>query len=53
MPGDEVDDDDIIDRMGRNFKDMPAYTSCPVPEYSTARPPNEVGSRTHYRVLIS
>jgi hypothetical protein len=30
---------------------MPAYTPCPVPEYSAARPPNEVGSCTHYRVL--
>jgi hypothetical protein len=25
---------------------MPPYTPCPVPEYSAARPPNEVGSRT-------
>jgi hypothetical protein len=24
MPGGEVDDDDIIDRLGRIFKDMPA-----------------------------
>jgi hypothetical protein len=31
MPGDEVDDDDIVDRLNRIFKDMPAYTSCPVP----------------------
>jgi hypothetical protein len=45
MPGDEVDDDDIVDRLGRIFKDMPAYTPCPVPEYSAARPPNEVSSR--------
>jgi hypothetical protein len=45
MPGDEVDDDDIVDRLGRIFKDMPAYTSCPVPEYSAARPPNKVSSR--------
>jgi hypothetical protein len=52
MPGDEVDDDDI-DRLGRIFKDMPAYTPCPVPEYSAARPPNEVGSHTHCRVLIT
>jgi hypothetical protein len=34
MPGSEIDDDDIIDRLGRIFKDMPAYTPCPVPEYS-------------------
>jgi hypothetical protein len=46
MPGGEVDDDDIIGRLGRIFKDMPAYTPCPVPEYSAARPPNEVSSRT-------
>jgi hypothetical protein len=47
MPGIEVDDDDIIERLGRIFKDMPQNTPCPVPEYSTARPPNKVGSRTY------
>jgi hypothetical protein len=52
MPGDEIDDDDIVDRLWRIFKDMPAYTPCPVPEYSAARPPNEVSSRTQWRVLI-
>jgi hypothetical protein len=46
MPGGEVVDDDIIDRLGRIFKDMPVYTPCPVPEYSTSRPPNEVSSCT-------
>jgi hypothetical protein len=46
MPGGEVDNDNIVDRLGRIFKDMPAYTPCPVPEYSTARPPNEVSSHT-------
>jgi hypothetical protein len=46
MPGDEVNDDDIVDGLGRIFKDMLAYTPCPVPEYSVARPPNEVSSRT-------
>jgi hypothetical protein len=46
MSGGEVDDDDIVDRLGRIFKEMPAYTPCPVPEYSAARPPNEVSSRT-------
>jgi hypothetical protein len=46
MPGGEVVDNDIVDRLGRIFKDMPAYTPCPVPKYSTARPPNEVSSRT-------
>jgi hypothetical protein len=45
MPG-EVDDDDIVDRLARIFKDMPPYTACPVPEYSAARPPKEVCSRT-------
>jgi hypothetical protein len=47
MPGDEVDDDDIVDRLGRIFKYMLAYTPCPVPEYSAARPPNKVSSRSH------
>jgi hypothetical protein len=42
MPGEEVDDDVIIECMCKVFKDMPAYAPCPVPEYSTARPPNEV-----------
>jgi hypothetical protein len=46
MPGGEVDDDDIIDRLARVFKDMPPYTVCPVQEYSAARPPKEVSSRT-------
>jgi hypothetical protein len=45
MPGDEVDNDDIVDRLSRIFKDMPAYSPCPVPEYSAARPPNKVSSR--------
>jgi hypothetical protein len=53
MPGNEVDDDDIVDRLGRIFKDMPAYTPFPVPEYSAARPPSKVRSRTHCRVLIT
>jgi hypothetical protein len=51
MPGDEVDDDDIVDRLGKIFKDMLAYTPCPVPEYSATRLPNEVGSCTQCRVL--
>jgi hypothetical protein len=46
MPGGEIDDDDIIDRLGRIFKDMPAYTPCPVPKYSASRPPNVVSSCT-------
>jgi hypothetical protein len=48
MPGGEIVDDNVIDRLGRIFKDMPAYTPCPVPEYSAAHPPNEVSSRTQY-----
>jgi hypothetical protein len=46
MHGGEMDDDDIIERLTRIFKDMPPYTACPVREYSTARPPKEVSSRT-------
>jgi hypothetical protein len=53
MPRDEVDDDDIVDRLARIFKDMPSYTACPIPEYSAARPPKEVSSRTHSRVTIT
>jgi hypothetical protein len=46
MPGGEVDDDDIVDRLMHIFKDMPPYTACPIPKYSAARPPKEVRSRT-------
>jgi hypothetical protein len=46
MPGSEIYDDDIVERLGRIFKDIPPYTPCPVPEYSAAHPPNEVSSRT-------
>jgi hypothetical protein len=53
MPRNEVDDDNIADRLARIFKDMPAYTPCPVPEYSATRPPNKVSSRIHSRVLIT
>jgi hypothetical protein len=53
MSGDEVDDDDIVDRLARIFKDMPAYSSCPVLEYSAARPPKDVSSRIRCRVLIA
>jgi hypothetical protein len=45
MPGFEVEDDVIIERLGRIFKDMPPYTPCSAPEYSTTRPPNQVSSR--------
>jgi hypothetical protein len=44
MPDNEVDDEDIVERLGRIFKDMPPYTPCPVPEYSAARLPNQVYS---------
>jgi hypothetical protein len=52
MPGGEVDDD-IVDRLMRSFKDMPPYTACLVPEYSAARSPKEVSSRTPSRVVIA
>jgi hypothetical protein len=52
MPGDEVNDEDIVDRLVRIYKDMPPYTACPIPEYSAARPPKEVSSRTQCRVPI-
>jgi hypothetical protein len=45
MPSGEIDDDDIVERMGWIFKDMPTYTPCPVPEYSAAHHPNKVSSR--------
>jgi hypothetical protein len=53
MPGDEVENDDIVDRLARIFKDMPPYTACPVPKYSAARPLKEVSSHTPHRVPIS
>jgi hypothetical protein len=53
MPGDEVNDDDIVNRLTRIFKDMPAYTPCPVPEFSAAHPPKEVRSRIRSRVPIA
>jgi hypothetical protein len=52
MPGGEIDDDNIIDRLGRIFKEMPAYTPYPVPKYSAAHPPNEVSCRPQCRVMI-
>jgi hypothetical protein len=44
MPGNEFDDDDIVKRLGKIFKDMLAYTPCPIVEYSIARPPNKVSN---------
>jgi hypothetical protein len=53
MPDNEVDDEDIVERLGRIFKDMPPYSPCPVPEYSAARPLNKVGNcDLKLRVLI-
>jgi hypothetical protein len=53
MPGDEVDNDDIIERLSKIVKDMPLYTPCPVPEYSVARPQSKVCNRDRgLRVLI-
>jgi hypothetical protein len=40
----EISDELIIERLGKIFKDMPPYTSCPVPEYSASRPPKKVSS---------
>jgi hypothetical protein len=45
MPDDEVDDEYIVERPGKIFKDIPLYTPCPVPEYSESHPPNKVSSR--------
>jgi hypothetical protein len=53
MPSEEVNDDDIVKRLGKIFKDMTPYTPCPVPEYSVTRPPSKVSSRDQsLRVLI-
>jgi hypothetical protein len=46
MPGGEIDNDDVVERLGRIFKDMPAYMPCPVTEYFATHPPNEVSSHT-------
>jgi hypothetical protein len=43
MPGGEIDDDDIIERLGKIFKDMPAYTPCPVPECRAYTPGTHAG----------
>jgi hypothetical protein len=42
MLDNKVDVKDIVERLGRIFKDMPLYTPCPVLDYSAARPPNQV-----------
>jgi hypothetical protein len=45
MAGDEIDDEDIVEWLGKIFKYMTPYTPCPVPEYFASRPPNKVSSR--------
>jgi hypothetical protein len=45
MPGNKVDDEDIVELLGRIFKDMLPYTPSPVPEYSASRPLNKVSSQ--------
>jgi hypothetical protein len=53
MAGGEVDDDDIVERLGKIFKDMPPYNPCPVFEYSVSHLPNKVSSHDFcLRVLI-
>jgi hypothetical protein len=53
LPDGEVDGDDIVERLGKIFKDMPPYMPCSVPEYSAGHPPNRVSSRDrNFRVLI-
>jgi hypothetical protein len=44
MPGEKIDDDVIIDRLRKIFKDMPPYTLGPVEEYSASCSPKEVSS---------
>jgi hypothetical protein len=53
MPSGEIDDDDIIERLGRIFKDMPPCTPCLVPEYSAAHPLKKVSSRTQCPSTVS
>jgi hypothetical protein len=48
MPSNKVDNEDIVKRLGRIFKDMPPFTPCPVPEYFVARPPNKVSDCNLY-----
>jgi hypothetical protein len=44
MPDEEIDDELIVERFGRIFKDMPPYTPCPVEEYSASCPPKKLNS---------
>jgi hypothetical protein len=43
MPGGEMDDDDIIDRLTRIFKDMPLYTVYSKPRVSRHPQPGPRG----------
>jgi hypothetical protein len=55
MPGGEVDDDDIIDRLGRIFKDMPACRApCPStpPHVHPMRSVAVLKSGTDYVVVV-
>jgi hypothetical protein len=47
MLGGEVDDDNIVERLSKIFKDMPPYTPCPVLEYFASHPPNKVSSHDY------
>jgi hypothetical protein len=42
MPGSEVDDDDIVERLGKIFQGHATVHSLPSPQYSAACPPNKV-----------
>jgi hypothetical protein len=45
MPGNKVDDEDIVEQLSRIFKDMSPYTPCLVPKHSMSRLPNKDSSR--------
>jgi hypothetical protein len=47
MPSEEIDDDVIIEKLGKILKDMPPFTPCSMEEYPASRPLNEVSSRDH------
>jgi hypothetical protein len=42
MPGDEVDDEDIVKRLARYSRTC--HLTCRVPKYSAVRPPNKVSN---------
>jgi hypothetical protein len=41
MPDEEVDNDDIVERLGKIFKDMPPYTPCSVLMVKIRQPSHE------------